>query len=307
MYIAAALIFLNASCQKPNKGGDDSRVVLNGPVPYSGDVPPGPDPAPSPQSPSVYAPYAGVWENSSLKLILLSDGRAATLNSNTGAEPAEIGTYQITNGRVYFRWIFSDPEDFPITVDGSSLSLLQIDLDRTGNSDAAPSAYNQVYSNLTSQSQQLAARFPFGSISSSTSDANDPNPNNVVKNGKVFAGSDVTFLVSFSGTEWFNYPNDIFNRVGSYWKYSYAYIKLLKNGRFIYEQYLDQGIDVNGNKILKHNLSWGKYNIVPGTDAVSGDIINFYYDNGGTAAYKTAGGEKALYTKNTIFHNVATK
>jgi hypothetical protein len=95
------LLLTNGACKKEETGNNNVSTDITAddialPKPFE------------PQSPDILAPYVGVWEGSSLKVVYLLNGRAAIYNRYSSKTPLEVGTYHVNDNKsMDFDWVFS--------------------------------------------------------------------------------------------------------------------------------------------------------------------------------------------------------
>lgn len=258
-------------------------------------------PAFVPQSPDVLQPYAGIWSGSTMQVTFLLDGRVCIYNQYSSATPLETGTYHVnTDKSIDFQWIFSGHEHTYAYLQNGKLELSIYELQNTGNENDAIVFYNQQYQQLVNESVPYNSRFRIGAAIKGAGDATDPNPNKVFANATTYSGAGVHFADSFSGTEWYEMPD---HSINVYDGYSRADLWFLPNGRFVSEMWLWKGVDIHDFAHVSHFISWGKYSVTPGINALEGDQVNVVYDNGRTAVYNAVGGRRYLQTKAITYHN----
>ena len=147
--------------------------------------------------------------------------------------------------------------------------------------------------------QASDAKFPVGHISNTTADEHDPHSDKVIKGANVFT-TGVHFQNSFTSSEWYKMPD---GKIEGFDGYSRTDVWLLPNGRFFMQLWLWDGVDpADRMESYKHQASWGKYTVIKGSDVMAGDVVNFYYDNGATAAYRTVVGQNCFLTKEVVYH-----
>lgn len=304
MAVSCAWVLSLGACTKTNPAGTDSGnepISLTAPVAYSGNVPEAPDPDAEPRVSAAFAPYVGVWKQSGSgkTLVFLPDGRIASGASN---ETPDLGVLipEAGSNRFHIRWVMSDVEYFSISVSGNTLTILPFDFIRTGSAASAQAAYDGISNSLKAYAGTNAAKFPVGPVANKTADPHDPKPNNVIKGASVYTTGN-HFMSSFTATRWYDLPD---GRIEGFDGYSRTDVWLLPNGRFFMQLWLWDGVNpVSKIESFKHQMSWGKYTVIKGSDVIKGDVVNFYYDNGGTAAYRTVGGQSCFLTKNTVYHS----
>jgi hypothetical protein len=258
-----------------------------------------------PQPADVLKPYTGIWQNSGLQVAFLIDGRVVITNQHSSSIPLEIGTYHVnTDKTIDFQWMFSGHEHTHASLQNSNLELSIYELQKTGDADDAIALYNQQYQQLVNESNTFNARFAIGAAVKGAGNANDPNANNVFANAVTYSGAGVHFADSFSGTQWYEMPD---HSINVYDSYSRADLWFLPNGRFVSEMWLWKGVDIHDYAHVKHYISWGKYAVTPGINALEGDLVKVEYDNGRTATYNAVGGRRYCQTKYIIYHNWALK
>ncbi len=263
-----------------------------------------PDTPPTPQSPEVLAPYVGRWEGKYVTLVLLSDGRAAILNRASSSVPAEVGTYRILSEKsIEFDWLFSGHEQTYATVSGDAFTLSIYDLSRTASASQAQDAYDAIDQPLVAESEAYRSRFPVGSPTDAH-DPLDPHPERREAGATVYSGEGLYLYDSFSNSAWEELPN---GHINVYDGYSRVDMWLLPDGRVCNQIWLWQGVDVHDEAHVKHVLSWGKYSLAPGQNALEGDIVRIAFDNGTRAAYRMVGGRRYLKTREVTYHNAALK
>lgn len=292
------------ACTKTNPaatGSDTEQLSLTNPVAYTGQVPEAPDADPEPRVSPAFAPYAGVWKQSGSgkTLVFLPDGRIASSAPN---EIPDLGVLIPETGSNWFhiRWVMSDVEYYSISVSGNTLTILPFDFIRTGSAANAQAAYDGIYNSLKAYAGNNTARFPVGPVANRTPDPHDPRPGNVIKGASVYTTGN-HFMSSFTDSRWYDMPD---GKIEGFDGYSRTDVWLLPNGRFFMQLWLWDGVNpISKIESFKHQMSWGKYTVIKGSDVIKGDVVNFYYDNGGTAAYRTVGGQSCFLTKNIVYHS----
>lgn len=286
-------IALFSSCSKKDSGGGTSPTV------DSSD-----ESIPAPQPSSVTAPFIGLWENSSISIVFLTDGRTAIIDRDNARTPIQTGYYHVEADRsITFEWRLTGHEVHITIFNGSTLTLGTSNLQQRGSAANAESYYNQIYQYLINYSIPFNNQFTVGAMSGNPNPS-DPNPGNILQGATVYNGAGQHFADSFGGTEWYDMPD---HSVNAYDSYSRADFWLMPNGRFCSEIWLWEGVDVHDYAHVKHVINWGKYTVTPATDLVQGDIITCYYDTGRKGIYRAVAGRRYLRTASIIYHNWALK
>ena len=258
----------------------------------------------------------GQWRSQDdlFTIVYLPDGRTASWD-NHSATPAtvrlETGTYRVEGDRIKYEWMLTEPQEEQFQLDGDTLivgapkSPVRVRMRRIGAADKAAATYEQIYQKIRDVAELSFAEVTVGSVKPGYLSAIGIKPDK--SSGDVVPAA--TVYTKETRFQWVLTPPHYYKKrelnEPGFTCCSYTF---LPNGRFYFDGWwygilMDDRLPFNENNTaevrgrevpVRHTQFWGKYRVMPGKDALSGDTVEMVYSDGSRTTVQVKDGRRYL-------------